>query len=314
MRVETQYTETYSKPSQVDDVHFVGIRLYTANSRPNILGKWMVFKHYDEIDRAWEVVRTSIIADELQGSVEATCSTMRYNPTLAGPGPSTTAVICVFTEEHDMDDIGFKLIDIAKQDIRYKLEEDTNRFKYVHAGCGKVTVKTLFWNQGNPSFVCDDKLYYGTSLHREDIWLLNIVRAPEPGEEVAGRWLLYLEYEELTELWHYLKGVIESDDSNFGISKMVCRPKVVRSSPAERPLIQVYTTKKTSKSVGIRLIELVERDIHYEQKPANSDVRSVIEALYWNGGEPAYERMQRRTEEAIPLVSTRTGVTVTTAS
>ena len=100
-------------------MHFLGVKLYTPDNRPDILGKWMVFKHYDQIDQAWESVRTSILADKLEGCMAATCSTIRYNPTLAGPGPSTTAVICVYTEEHNADDIGFKLIEIAKQDIRY---------------------------------------------------------------------------------------------------------------------------------------------------------------------------------------------------
>ena len=149
-----------------------------------------------------------------------------------------------------------------------------------------------------PSFVCANKPYYGTSLDRKDIWHLNVVRAPptEPRshEEITGRWLVYLEYHELTELWHYLKELIESEDRNFGIMKMVCKPKVVRSSPTERPLFHVYPSSDAYKSVGQRLIELVECDIYYDRKPVNSDVRAVLETLYWNDGEPDYDRIHRK--------------------
>ena len=37
-----------------------------------------------------------------------------YNPTMSGPGPSTTGVIYVYTEEHNMDTIGFKLLEIVQ--------------------------------------------------------------------------------------------------------------------------------------------------------------------------------------------------------
>ena len=63
--------------------------------------------------------------DNLQGCVLAACTTMKHDPTQEGPGPSTTCVICVYTEEHDMDTIGFKLIEIVQQDIKYKTESDT---------------------------------------------------------------------------------------------------------------------------------------------------------------------------------------------
>ena len=67
-----------------------------------------------------------------------------------------------------MDDIGFKLIEIVKQDIKYKTDEDTQSYKYTHAAWFReVTFKTIFWNNGKPSFQCEDKPCYGTSLRRE---------------------------------------------------------------------------------------------------------------------------------------------------
>ena len=104
---------------------------------------------------------------------------MRYNPTKGCPGPSTSAVICVYTEEHNMDAIGFKLIEIAQQDIKYKTNSDSWAGKYVHTGFKNVTIKTIFWNNGRPSFLCEDKPCYGTSRDKEDIWYLNVVEAPK---------------------------------------------------------------------------------------------------------------------------------------
>ena len=152
----------------------------------------MVFRHYDEVDEMWEEIRTAIARDELQGCVLGRCTTMTYDPTQEGPGPSTTSVICVYTEEHNIDDIGFKPIEMAKNDINYKTEECTRRRRYVHAGDGRVSIKTIYWNDGKPSFERVDKPCYGT-YRKEDIWHLNVVQAAEPhcSEEVHGRWILY---------------------------------------------------------------------------------------------------------------------------
>lgn len=255
-----------------------------------------MFKHFDEIDDTWEKIRTAIASNELQGCLVAKCSAMKYHPTLEGPGPSTTSVICVYTEEHNMDDIGFKLIEIVKQDIKYKTDEDTLSYKYTHAGSGKVTIKTIYWNNGKPSFHCEDKPCYGTSFKREDIWHLNVVLAPEPfsSMEEHGRWILPLEYEELTELWHFLKGIIECKEKNVGIIKMVCPPKRVRNSPTEVPVFHVYTSGKDSKSVGKKLIKLIKRDIDYEYKPRHLHMRGNIKTLFWNDGEPDYEKIRRK--------------------
>lgn len=261
------------------------------------LGKWMVFKHYDEIDETWEKIRTAMARDELQGCLHAKCSTMRYHPSCEGSGPSTKAVICVYTKEHNMDAIGFKLIELVKHDIKYKTDEDSMSGKYTHTGRGKVTIKTIYWNNGKPSFECEGKPCYGTSYKREDIWQLNVVTAPEPfgSEEVHGRWIMYLHHGEVTELWHDLKNIVESKENNFGIVRMVCPPKRIRSSPTESPVFHVYTSHKAYRSVGKKLIELTEADIDYEQKPAGSgDLRRAVETLYWNDGEPDYERIRRK--------------------
>ena len=94
-----------------------------------------------------------------------------------------------------MDDIGFRLIEIVQQDIKYKLHKDTSAFKYVHVGSKGVSIKTIYWNNGRPSFDLENKLCRGTSYTKEDIWQLNVVKAPEPlaSQCMDGRWVLLLE-------------------------------------------------------------------------------------------------------------------------
>ena len=102
-----------------------------------------------------------------------------------------------------------------------------------------------------------------------------------------------MEYKELTGLWHHLKKIIECKEKNFGIIKMVCPPKRQRSSPTEKPVFLVYTSSKDSRSVGKRLIKLIKRDIDYECK-ARHDRPGVVKTLFWNDGEPDYERIRRK--------------------
>ena len=256
----------------------------------------MVFKHLDEIDGVWEKIKRAIVQDELQGSPFAAVSSMRYNPSMGGPGPTTTGVVCVYTQEHDMDAIGFKLIDMVQQDIKYKTDKASSSLKYTFSGSGRVSLKTIYWNNGRPSLECEDKPCYGTSFKKEDIWRLNFVEAPESLNygAVHGRWVLFLEYMELTGLWHFLKRHVESEEENFGVIRMVCPPKRVRNSPTEMPEFHLHTNKTKMKVVGLKLIMMVEKDIVYQYKPQRYGVPSREEVLYWNDGEPDYERVRRK--------------------
>lgn len=61
-------------------------------------------------------------------------------------------VICVYTTEKDMDDVGLRLIQLVKETIRYKKDQTTREGKYSGMGHGKVTCRTLLWNDGFPQF------------------------------------------------------------------------------------------------------------------------------------------------------------------
>ena len=96
------------------------------------------------------MIRKAVESGEL-GATGAKCSTAKDNP-LKYPRNSNKGVICVYTSKETMDEVGFKLIRMVKQDIRYKTDEATLKGEYIVTGYKKVTVKTIFWNDGEPGF------------------------------------------------------------------------------------------------------------------------------------------------------------------
>ena len=273
-----------NKPSQVYHTHWVHMPIDKESESSEVLGHWMVFKHFDEVDSTWKQICRAMARGKLQCCPKAKCSTMRYDPSNRGPGPVTTSVIFVYaSEEQDIDTIGFELIEMARQDIKYKSFDESS-------GSTRSSVKTLFWNNSKPSFDCEYMPCYGTSNDKKDIWKLNVVTAPEPLGSLYddGRWVLPLEKTELTRQWHFLRRNIKSVTESYGVIKMVCPPKQDRS---EAPVFHVYTSSQHKESVGIKLINLVEKDICYEHKHSHT---GHMETLFWNDGEPDYERIRRR--------------------
>ena len=113
----------------------------------------------------------------------------------------------------------------------------------------------------------------------EDIWHVNVVRAPFNSKRIDGCWILQLEHKELTELWHSLKEIIESSEKNPGIIKMECPPKKEKYSCTEKPIFEVHTSDKDKHSVGKMLIDLVKRDIKYCESTSSHPGTT----LFWNG-------------------------------
>ena len=52
-----------------------------------------------------------------------------------------------------MDEVGLKLVYMVKQDIRYKTDEATLQGVYASKGHKGVALKTIYWNDEEPSFV-----------------------------------------------------------------------------------------------------------------------------------------------------------------
>ena len=281
---ETASTKDHYTPSQSTQA----FQVFYGDMPPDMYGKWMVFETYDKIDRTWEKIRTAIARGELPGC-NAKSTTKRYDPSKEGPGPSTSAVICVYTDKRSVDDIGFRLIEIVKRDIMFKTDEDSRNYKVTFAGTYKGDKRKIFWNKGRPSFK-QDASDRSRPPRTRDIWHLNEVRAPEPlrSKQIRGRWVLELENKELTGLWHHLKGLIESEEKNFGIVKMVCPPKKERNSRTEKGKFEISTSNKDSRIVGQKLIELVKRNIKYSVIE-DGRAKGAEETLFWNDGYPDYE-------------------------
>ena len=105
-----------------------------------------------------------------------------------------------------------------------------------------------------------------------------MVTAPEPlgSIKASGRWVLNVENTELTELWHFIKNIIECKEENFGIIKMVCPRKFEQHSPTEKPVFHIYMNS-SSRSIGRKLIKLVQRDLIFEGFGTPRD------SLVWKG-------------------------------
>ena len=100
----------------------------------------------------------------------------------------------------------------------------------VYYGCTlhKLLNKINGWNRKVSSNEnCETNKSYGTSRYKDDIWYLNVVEAPKEfvQKEIFGKWIVEVENEDLTELWHILKGKIECKTENFGVAGMECLPK-----------------------------------------------------------------------------------------
>ena len=139
-------------PTTVTDEHWVWVKApHSITSSEEAFGKWLVFKNLEELDETWHMIRRAVESGEL-GATSAKCSTATPDPSSYPINPSSKGVICVYTSEKAIDEVGFKLIYLVKQNIRYKTEEATRQGLYTLRGYAKVTLKALYWNDGEPSF------------------------------------------------------------------------------------------------------------------------------------------------------------------
>ena len=290
-----------ANPSEVKDFHSLfafppGRKSKDLNKMS--FGKWMIFRSLKDIDEMWHKVRIEVESGVLIDSVlRASCSTMLYNPTMGGPGPLTSAVIIVHTTEDNANKVGYVLIAIAGHDIKYKTDEASAKREYSWTGehNQSVCLKTLYWNNGNPSLVLEDEQCHGPrTFNIKDEWHINHVTAPEAimsSSSVYGRWVIEELYINLTGLWHTLKEIIE--EGVLGPVEMVCPPKKNRKDPKENPVFFVYTACENKERVGLLLATVVEKDIRYElsRRSYRQSFRKPVynHRIIWDEDEPVYK-------------------------
>ena len=122
----------------------------------SVLGKWLLFRPEHQIAAAWKTLATAVQSGQLQAASAKVAT--RYNCLNNHNGnarnrrnKSPSYVICVYTSEERMDEVGMRLIQLVKHDLHYKTDESTALGHYSNRGQPRVTKTTLYWNHGRPS-------------------------------------------------------------------------------------------------------------------------------------------------------------------
>ena len=251
---------------------------YNARDDQDMYGKWLVFKHFDELNAMWRKIIDAKQSGMLEGCIVLKTSTKVYRPGSYGPGPCTTGAVYVFTNKEQVLSVGERLCSLVEQDILYKTEKATEKGIYAGGAHNKpVTLYTMYYNAGHPTLTLVEGMQTcaGWSPDREDIWHLNVVCSPHypKSEPCHGKWVLTLTKKDLTGVWHILKRDIEKNKN--GVLRMICPPKVDRNPP----VIQVDTTTEEWESVGRYLQKKLKRKIMYEF----GDKRKVPVELEYKG-------------------------------
>ena len=213
-------------------------------------GRWLVGEPFYKLNETWQEIRKEMEANKITAT-GLKSSTGRYNPSSTGPGPLTNGAISVYTTEENIDAAGFEVIGIVKHDIQYKKVSAGGQFR--HRGDRKIILKTLYWNDGSPSFF--SRKNGRRSVWKENIrdkWHLNVVKSPrQPQKEhskMVGYWCVESKIEDLTDLWHSLREQIIS--GSLGPVKMECPGgEKTRGKQKTNPFVLVFTAEQNVKTV-----------------------------------------------------------------
>jgi hypothetical protein len=301
-------------PSSVTDRYWV----YCWHPQEELLeetyGKWLVFrpKASGELDKIWHVIRQCVETKEFgDGCTAAKCSTAIENPDEAPVG-SPKGVICVYTTRKAINDVGLLLIEKVRETIRYKTDETTLRGLYAFKGHGRVTMRTLYWNDGKPSFgprtLPPD--VNPTSVN-DDAWVYckpPLTLAPQSQDSrknASGNWLVFEPMESLDETWHMIRRALESREFGKGCTGAKCSTAFKHQTvpPNSDGVIVVFTTDEGKNEVGMILIHKVQHNILHKtfesgpppqtasRRPYSRWSKKPIKTwLYWNNGEPSFEK------------------------
>ncbi len=253
----------------------------------------MVFKDFSKLSDAWRDIR-EVVRSGFLGATGAKCSTRRYNPLRGGAGPTTIGRIAIYTKGHDVMDVGMKLIRLpcVQQITKYKTLSATlaGQYKYTTSGTQSIASDTLYWNEGEPSSErahrCFQKKISFNYDSAGDRWKINVVDGASQyaSEKVNGYWNVSSNFDitsalNISKLWHTWRPKIEGGD--IPAVKMEC------PGPKRVDKIHVFTSEEHMDAVGKSLISLLQSDITYSNI---SRRRNSNKTLYWNAGEPDYEK------------------------
>ena len=232
-------------------------------------GRWLIGEPFYNLNVTWQKIRKAMEENNLTAT-GLKSSTGRYNPSSSGPGPMTKGAISVFTTEENVDQAGFEVIQIVQHDIQYKEMSASEQFR--HRGDRKIISKTLYWNNGKPSF--DSVKKYHKSVwdeHIKDKWHLNIAKSPrhpeEEHSEYVGYWCVECKIENLTDFWHLMRDQIVS--GTLGPVKMECPG--CRDKKAN-PFVHVYTAQQNIDRVGSALRSELIMSISYMPMPTSMKI------------------------------------------
>ena len=107
-------------------------------------GKWLVFgKKGAQLNALWHKIHPLVRSGEL-GATGAKSSTGLSTGTSAN---DDRGVICVYTTQDMLDEVGPKLIEVVQMTIRYKSDEATYANRYARRGYKNICEKTLYWKK-----------------------------------------------------------------------------------------------------------------------------------------------------------------------
>ncbi|CAB9507728.1 Inherit from euNOG: Chromosome 11 open reading frame 68 [Seminavis robusta] len=119
-----------------------------------VLGKWLLFRKPETISNTWKRLAKAVKSGQLHAASAkvATHYNSVTNPNSNTSGPQNY-VICVYTSEKRLEEVGLQLIHMVKHIIRYKRDQETMDGIYATTTSSnqKVSYKTLYWNAGKPS-------------------------------------------------------------------------------------------------------------------------------------------------------------------
>ena len=208
------------------------------------------------LDEVWLKISEATEAEALT-TTGLKSTTGMYNPSSSGPGPMTKGVISVYTTEENVDAAGYEVIRIVQHDIQYKPNSEDGRYR--RKGDRRIAKNQLYWNDGAPSDVATKKHSTVWKENIKDKWHKNIATSPTRLSDsggISGYWFAETKFENLTELWHTMREMVETD--TLGPVKMKCpdagvRGRRERGSATRNGQLLFYTAQANRDDVGYAL-------------------------------------------------------------